>query len=387
MHLGNSLFRMTGNGAGATIRDLGAGPNGTRLLTNVTAFAVDPVDPTRAYVVDNGRIMRGTRTGAGANGAYTWTRDTNLENQVTSNGKFTVAGEVTAIAFDPTSTTVVVGTKDQGIKLSANGGTNWYHMRGSGPVPNIIGFYINPRNGSIYAGSSGRGIWQVKPTSRLSVLLNGLGIFPGGLRTITNGGLITLKGVTNGGASVGSIEYRFYKQGSTAPSFKTVTGSSTSFHLSGSNGLYVVEGFAQDNAGNQQIHQRQLVNLDNPSSVCSGSGTLQGTFVFDLETCHQSTNSIGDLWWEQIDDVRRQLVPFSNGDRVAVLGQVDYSKVTFDQIAAAALGTAPVNGSNDSTNRLTAGTVLAVQTRNGHYAKVRVDTYGYDLNLSIVTYR
>lgn len=387
MHLGNSLYRITGNGAGATIRDLGAGPNGTRLLTNVTAFAVDPVDPTRAYAVDNGRIMRGSRTGAGANGAYTWTRDTNLENQVTSNGKFTVANEVTAIAFDPTSTTVVVGTKDQGIKLSADGGTNWYHMRGSGAVPNIIGFYINPRNGNIYAGSSGRGIWQVKPTSRLSLSLGGLGLFPSILRTITLGSAISLKAVTNAGASVGSIEYRFYKQGSTPPSFKTVTGTSTSFHLSGSNGLYVVEAFANDNAGNQRIHQREMVNLDNPSSVCSGSGTLQGTFIFDLETCHQSTNSTGDLWWEQIDDVQRQLVPFSVGDRVAVLGQVDYSKVTFDQIAAAALGTAPVNGSNNGDNRLTPGTVLAVQTRNGDFAKVRVDTYGYNLGLTVATYR
>jgi hypothetical protein len=388
MRLGNNnLYRMTGNGAGATIRDLGAGPRGTRLLTNVTAFAVDPVDPTRAYAVDNGHMMRGTRTGAGTNGAFTWTRDTNLENQITANGKFNLTSEVTAIAFDPTSTTVVVGTADQGIKLSADGGTNWYHMRGSAAIPNIIGFYINPRNGAIYVGSSGRGIWQVKPTSRLSMILGGLGLFPGIPRTITLGSLISLKGVTEGGGAVGSIQYRFYKQGSTPPSFKTVTGSSTSFHLSGSNGLYVVEAFAKDNAGNQQIHQRQLVNLDNPSSVCSGSGTLQGTFVFDLESCHQSTTSTGDLWWEQIDDVRRQLVPFFAGDRVAVLGQVDYTKVTFDQIAAAALGTVPVNGNNDTTNRLTPGTVLAVRTRNGDFAKVRIDKYGYNLGLTVATYK
>jgi hypothetical protein len=387
MRLGTSLYRMTGNGAAATIQDLGAGPNGTRLLTNVTGFAVDPVDPTRAYAIDNGHMMRGSRTGAGVNGAFTWTRDTNLENQITANGKFNLTNEVTALAFDPTSTTVVVGTADQGIKLSADGGTNWYHMRGSAAVPDVTGFYINARNGNIYASSSGRGVWQVKPTSRLSMLLGGLGLYPGILRTITLGGSISLMSVTNGGAAVGSIEYRFYKQGAAPPAFKTVTGSSTSFHLSGSNGLYVVEAFAKDNAGNQQIHQRELVNLDNPSSVCTGSGTLQGTFVFDLESCRQSTTSTGDLWWEQIDDVQRQLVPFSAGDRVAVLGQVDYTKVTFDRVAAAALGTAPVNGSDNTSNQLTAGTVLAVRTRNGDFAKVRIDSYGYTLGLTVTTYK
>jgi hypothetical protein len=387
MRLGSGLFRMTGNGAGATIRDLGAGPNNTRLLTNVTAFAVNPVDPTRAYAVDNGRMMRGSRTGAGANGAFTWTRDTNLENQVTQNGKFNLTNEVTAIAFDPTSTTVVVGTRDQGIKLSADGGTSWFHMRGSAVIPTIIGFYINPVNGAIYAGSAGRGVWQVKPTSRLNYLLGNLGLFPGQLRTITGGGLINLTGVTTGGATISSVQYRFYKQGGTPPAFKTVTGSKASFHLSGSNGRYVIEAFTKDNAGSQQIHQRELVDLDNPSGVCSGSGTLQGTFIFDLETCRQSTNTTGDLWWEQIDDVQRQLVPFSGGDQVAVLGQVDFSKVTFDQIVAAALGTTPVNGSNNSQNRLTPGTVLAARTRSGDFAKVRIDTYGYNLGLTVTTYR
>jgi len=380
MRLGSRLYRMTGNGAGATIQDLGAG-------ANVAAFAVDPVDPTRVYAVAGGQMMRGTRTGAGINGAFTWARDTNLENLVTGNGKFNLTTEVTAIAFDPTSTTVVVGTLDQGIKLSANGGTNWYHMRGSGAVPNIIGFSINPVNGNIYAGSSGRGIWQVKPTSRLSMLLGGLNLNPGWLRTLTGGGLISLSGLTSGGAAISAVDYRFYKQGTTAPAYKEVSGGSAKFHLSGSNGLYVVEAFTKDNAGSQQIHQRELVNLDNPSSVCSGSGTLQGTFIFDLETCKQSTNSTGDLWWEQIDDVRRQLVPFSGGDQVAVLGQVDFTKVTFDQIAAAALGTAPVNGSNDTSNRLTPGTVLAVRTRHGDYAKVRVDTYGFNLGLTVATYK
>ena len=80
-------------------------------------------------------------------------------------------------------------------------------------------------------------------------------------------------------------------------------------------------------------------------------------------------------------------MPWSSGDSVAVLGKVNFGAVGLPDLLIAPYDTVPVNGSNDSGNRLTPGTVLAVHTRNGHYAKVRVDTYGYNLGLTIVTYQ
>jgi hypothetical protein len=117
--------------------------------------------------------------------------------------------------------------------------------------------------------------------------------------------------------------------------------------------VYFVDAFATDNAGNERMRQSELVDLENPGTVCSDSTTLHGTFILDAEKCAQSGNTTGDLFWEQIDTVRRQLVPWSAGDQVAVLGKVDFSKVTVDQIRSASLTTTPVNGSNNSQHLLT----------------------------------
>jgi hypothetical protein len=57
--------------------------------------------------------------------------------------------------------------------------------------------------------------------------------------------------------------------------------------------------------------------------LCANAATLHGTFVLDVEGCGESGDNTGDLWWEQIDSVQRQLVPWSSGDEVTVLGTVD----------------------------------------------------------------
>ena len=44
-------------------------------------------------------------------------------------------------------------------------------------------------------------------------------------------------------------------------------------------------------------------------------------------------------------------------------------------------------GNNDPANRLVAGDVFAVLTNKGNYAKVKVVTYGYDLQIQWVTYK
>jgi hypothetical protein len=120
-----------------------------------------------------------------------------------------------------------------------------------------------------------------------------------------------------------------------------------------------------------------------PTPICSGSPVLRGTWHLNADGCAESTS--GDLWWEQIDSVRRALVA-QNGATMIRLGAVDFGSVTPDQLAGLSYGTAQIDGSDTSQNQLLPGTVIAVRTRTGHHAKIRVDAYGYNLNLTVVCY-
>jgi hypothetical protein len=47
----------------------------------------------------------------------------------------------------------------------------------------------------------------------------------------------------------------------------------------------------------------------------------------------------------------------------------------------------PINGSNNAANQLTAGTVVAIKTGAGRYAKMKINSYGYNLGMTWVTYK
>lgn len=68
---------------------------------------------------------------------------------------------------------------------------------------------------------------------------------------------------TDADSGVQNIWYRFFLQGSTAPAYKAVAGSSTTFHVTGPDGLYEVDTYATDNAGNDETVDSRLVYLDN----------------------------------------------------------------------------------------------------------------------------
>jgi hypothetical protein len=124
-----------------------------------------------------------------------------------------------------------------------------------------------------------------------------------------------------------------------------------------------------------------------PTPICSTPLVLRGTFVLDADTCRLAGGLAGgDLFWEQFDSVRRALVP-ENGALIVKLGPVDFNALTRDQLATAPYANAPVDGSNTAANQLTPGTVLAVRTRTGHFAKIRIDGYGYDLNITMATFQ
>ena len=123
-----------------------------------------------------------------------------------------------------------------------------------------------------------------------------------------------------------------------------------------------------------------------PTPICSARPRLQGTFSLDAGGCQQAASSAtGDLFWEQFDSVHRALVP-ENGAAAIRLGAVNFDSVTPDQLAGLSYSGGQIDGSDLATNQLLPGTVVAVRTRAGHHAKIRVDEYGYNLALTVVCY-
>lgn len=124
------------------------------------------------------------------------------------------------------------------------------------------------------------------------------------------------------------------------------------------------------------------------SIVSQGTTVLKGTWVFDCETgtLSGSLSGPGDIWWEQIDAVKRQMVPVS-GASIVNLGKVDFNALTPEVLQALVYGKTPIPGNDDATNQLIKNDVFAVRTNGGNVAKIKVNKYGYDLKIEWVTYK
>jgi hypothetical protein len=119
---------------------------------------------------------------------------------------------------------------------------------------------------------------------------------------------------------------------------------------------------------------------------CRGATTLKGTWTFDFDTGVQGPASGADLWWQQVDSVKRFLVPQS-GAMLVNMGKPNFDAVSYQTLKSQPYTATPINGSNNSSNQLKAGTVIAIKTNAGRYAKLRVDSYGYNLGITWVTYK
>jgi hypothetical protein len=117
-----------------------------------------------------------------------------------------------------------------------------------------------------------------------------------------------------------------------------------------------------------------------------GTTVLKGTYTFDFDSGVQGPASGADIWWQQVNTVTRYLVPKS-GAMIANMGIVNFDAVSRQTLMGQAYTATPVNGSNNSSNKLTPGTVIAVKTNAGRYAKMLVSTYGYNLGITWVTYK
>ena len=121
--------------------------------------------------------------------------------------------------------------------------------------------------------------------------------------------------------------------------------------------------------------------------VSQGTTTITGTWIFDCETgTLGGAGGTGDIWWEQVDTVKRKMVP-QNGAKIVNLGVVDFNAITHVELQGLNYGTTPIPGNNDASNQLVNGDVFAVITNAGNYTKIKVINYDYNLKIQWVTYK
>jgi hypothetical protein len=114
---------------------------------------------------------------------------------------------------------------------------------------------------------------------------------------------------------------------------------------------------------------------------------LKGTYTFDFEGGGSGTTAGSDVWWQLVDVSTRYLVP-QNGALLARLGATDLDARTASELVSVPYDRRSLNGSSSpALNQLTQGTVIAIRTRHGHYARMQVVAYGVDLVISWVTYQ
>ena len=123
------------------------------------------------------------------------------------------------------------------------------------------------------------------------------------------------------------------------------------------------------------------------ATVSQGTTILKGTWLFDCETgANIAPGVTADLWWQQVDGVKRNIVPSGNA-KVVNLGLVDFNLVTPFTIQTYSYNNTAIIGNNDATNKLLVGDVFCIKTNEGNYCKIKVLAYGYDLKIQWVTYR
>lgn len=123
-----------------------------------------------------------------------------------------------------------------------------------------------------------------------------------------------------------------------------------------------------------------------PAVFRQGQFTVQGTCYADLDLGQQVPNeSIADFFWEQETYTERYLTPM-NGARFFVVGSVDFNNLTYQQLKGYAYSNAKISGSDGAANKLPNGTVVAAITNEGRYCKFRVDSGGYNLTITFLTF-
>jgi photosystem II stability/assembly factor-like uncharacterized protein len=124
-------------------------------------FGVSPRRPGFLIAPDIGNDQMRWSTDSGVS----WADNSALTQAVTANGEyafrrsyFTLAS---AIGFDPYDAChILVGTVQNGILRSVDGGRSWKPVRDSRAIPYVSSFYF-PSQGTVVVSSYGRGLWTL----------------------------------------------------------------------------------------------------------------------------------------------------------------------------------------------------------------------------------
>jgi hypothetical protein len=124
-------------------------------------FGVDPKDANHLIAADvtNGAMK------LSVDGGDHWFSYPPLTKAVTDNGKFifTVSDRSlpTSIAWDPyDSCHILIGTMQNGVIRSTDGGSSWSRIAGSEIVTEVSSFFFPP-TGVVWASTDGRGLWTL----------------------------------------------------------------------------------------------------------------------------------------------------------------------------------------------------------------------------------
>jgi titin len=120
----------------------------------------------------------------------------------------------------------------------------------------------------------------------------------------------------------------------------------------------------------------------------TGMITIRGTCLCDLDLGKETdmTYPSFDFLWRQVTSVERYIEP-QHGAVFHVIGSVDFDSVTHSSLKTHSYSSDKINGSNDASNQMPAGTVIAAITDGARYSKFRIEVCGYDLIIRFVTYR
>ena len=105
------------------------------------------------------------------------------------------------------------------------------------------------------------------------------------------------------------------------------------------------------------------------TTVPSTNGSVRGTWTYDFDGGGEGAAG-SDIHWNQLTSTTRQFQPY-NGGMVFNMGAANYEAITKAQLHGLAYSTTPINGS-DSGNQMPPGTVIAIKTNAGRYAKLKV---------------
>jgi hypothetical protein len=110
-------------------------------------------------------------------------------------------------------------------------------------------------------------------------------------------------------------------------------------------------------------------------AACSGNnGVLRGATSFVQQSC--TRDDAGDVTWEDVDSTHQRLAP-KNGAQVALLGSVDFSDLTLQDLKGASYSFDPLNSS-----QIAPGTIVGVKNSAGHFSKLLVSRVDSDLALT-----